>query len=151
MVWNLEEHALDLLDLVDLDVPHSEDTNERQASNGGTRDQHVPLGFGVGSYDRRPGLSADLVAELHVERVVDILPQLGGLGWEQSLKSVGQSVGPDGTGDCVTDSSAKVTISRSENALLKADVLTRRDREWQETQRHRCGLQPRARRLVLQW
>lgn len=114
MVWNLEEHALDLLNLVDLDVPHGEDTDERQACDGGTRDQHVPLGLGVGSYDSRPGLSADLVAELNIERVVDILPQLGGLRWEQSLESVGQGVGPDGTGDRVTDSSTKVPGSWSE-------------------------------------
>lgn len=108
MVWNLEEHALDLLDLVDLDVPHGEDTDEGQACDGGTRDQHVPLGLGVGSYDGCPGLSADLVAELNVKRVVDILPQLGSLGWEQSLESIGQGVGPDGAGDRVTDSSTKV-------------------------------------------
>lgn len=119
MVWNLEEHALDLLDLVDLDVPHGEDTDERQACDGGTRDQHVPLGLGVSSYDSCPGLSADLVAELNVKRVVDILPHLCGLGREQSLESIGQGVGPDGPGDRVTDSSTKVPDSWSENVFAQ--------------------------------
>lgn len=105
---NLEQHTLDLLDFLNVDVSHQKNPDQGQGHDDSARDQHASLANRVGLDDGISNGVAHGIRELNLKIVVDGLPVLSDRLGQKSLQRAGQSVSPDGARDTVADSSAHV-------------------------------------------
>lgn len=106
---NLEQHTLDLLDFLDVDVSHQKNPDQGRGHDDSARDQHASLANRVGLDDGISNGIAHRIRELNLKIVVDGLPVLDDRLGQEALQRVGQSVSPDSARDAVADSSAHVT------------------------------------------
>ena len=121
----LDLFTVDLLELLDIDVPPDQDTNEQQRDERRAGNDHLPLDIGIRADNRIPDRTAHRVRLLHDNRAVNLRGEILGVFRQAVVQLDREHVGPQGAGngeaDGDTNGAEHAEDGRRDGDLLVAD------------------------------